>query len=474
MSASNSVRFSRDGDQFHYLWAARQCLVLLSPQSDLKAISIEGSATPDTEAASPNTGEEVIDVAEYHGGENLKDATLIRYVQLKHSTQNSTEPWPASGLKKTLAGFAKKFIALKQHRVLHGAHTNAEFRFITNRPVTQDITVSVDKVADGSLSTNSAEYRKLKSFIGLNEDDLASFCGLLKIEAEEPGFLTQRILLGQETSKYLPGHDVDAPMALKELVTRKATSEGATNSSITRTDVLRAFGISEMDLFPAPCLLNPNESFIPRVQEKDIAEQVASAQSPVLIHATAGVGKSVLATRLGACFPAGSVTVLYDCFGNGSYRRASSPRHRYKDALVQMANELSSQGLCDPLIPGLGTDNKQYLRAYLHRLQQSVASVQDRNPQALVCIIVDAADNAEMASEEMGDGHSFIRDLLKEPVIQGARLVALCRPERRHLLDISSQVIQLPLSPFNIEESRLFLRHFFQRHPKPMLANFIV
>ena len=245
-------------------------------------------------------------------------------------------------------------------------------------------------------------------------------------------------------------------------MTRKATSEGTTNSSITRTDVLRVFGTSEIDtLFPAPCLLNPNDNFVPRAQEKDIAEQVASARSPVLIHATAGVGKSVLATRLGAYFPAGSVTVLYDCFGNGSCRSASSPRHRHKDALVQIANELSSQGLCDPLIPSLGTDNKQYLRAYLHRLQQSVASVQERNPQALVCIIVDAADNAEMASEEIGDGHSFIRDLLREPVAQGARLIALCRPERRPLLDVPNKVKQVPLSPFYIEESRLFLRHFF-------------
>jgi hypothetical protein len=129
--------------------------------------------------------------------------------------------------------------------------------------------------------------------------------------------------------------------------------------------------------------------------------------------------------------------------------------------LVQIANELSSQGLCDPLIPSSTTDNKQYLKAFVHRLEQSVASVQNRNAQALVCILVDAADNAEMASQEMGDGHSFIKDLLRESVIPGARLVALCRPERRYLLDVPNEVKQVPLSPFNVEESRLFLRHFF-------------
>src|SRR5262249_39840533 len=152
---------SRDGDQFHYLWAARRCLLLLSPRSDLKAISIEGSATSDTAAAATNAGEEVIDVAEYYGGESLKDATLISYLQLKHSTQNSRMPWSASGLKKTLAGFAKKFVVLKRQDLLQGTRKAVEFRFITNRPVSRDLTVSLDEAARGSLSKDSAEYLRL-------------------------------------------------------------------------------------------------------------------------------------------------------------------------------------------------------------------------------------------------------------------------------------------------------------------------
>ena len=80
MANNNSVRFSRDGDQFHYLWAARRCLRLLSPESDLVAISIE-DASP-SENGSDRTfsgGEEIIDVAEYEGSERFEDASSVRY-----------------------------------------------------------------------------------------------------------------------------------------------------------------------------------------------------------------------------------------------------------------------------------------------------------------------------------------------------------------------------------------------------------
>ena len=41
---TNFVGASRDGDQFHYYWAARRCLKLLDPVSDLSSIVVEGVA----------------------------------------------------------------------------------------------------------------------------------------------------------------------------------------------------------------------------------------------------------------------------------------------------------------------------------------------------------------------------------------------------------------------------------------------
>ena len=115
MSDSLLVRTSRDGDQFHYLWAARRALRLLKPQSTLVALTIEGAST--TEMGSQpvvEDGEELIDIAEYYGSNELATATTGRYMQLKHSTLHSGTPFPPSGLQKTIEGFATRYKALIQ------------------------------------------------------------------------------------------------------------------------------------------------------------------------------------------------------------------------------------------------------------------------------------------------------------------------------------------------------------------------
>jgi hypothetical protein len=53
------VRYSRTGDIFHYRWADRRCLRLISPKSLLRQIVIEGSKEDEMD------GEYVIDVAEF-------------------------------------------------------------------------------------------------------------------------------------------------------------------------------------------------------------------------------------------------------------------------------------------------------------------------------------------------------------------------------------------------------------------------
>jgi hypothetical protein len=78
MTSTDLVRSSRDGDQFHYHGAARQCLKLLLLGSGLAAVSIEGSSPQDPAAVGERapddddddndpTGEYVVDIAEYYG-----------------------------------------------------------------------------------------------------------------------------------------------------------------------------------------------------------------------------------------------------------------------------------------------------------------------------------------------------------------------------------------------------------------------
>jgi hypothetical protein len=178
-------------------------------------------------------------------------------------------------------------------------------------------------------------------------------------------------------SFYLPDADADAdaPLRLKELVLRRALSEGEGNPTITKMDVLRALGTDESRLFPAPCLIKDLDAAVPRAQEPDLIRSIVHAIAPVVVHAAAGVGKTIFATRVGRGLPAGSTCILYDCFGNGQYRNASGYRHRHKDALVQIVNELAAKGLCHLLIPTSHADASAYVRSFIHRVGQAATLV---------------------------------------------------------------------------------------------------
>jgi hypothetical protein len=251
----------------------------------------------------------------------------------------------------------------------------------------------------------------------LNGTALSDFCKLLHLEGDQEGYWDQRNLLAIDTSEYLPGSDVDAPIRLKELVTRKALPESAANRTTTYTDVLRALQTDTDRLFPTPSLIQRSTGIVPREQDADLTRQIIqTAGCPIIVHADAGLGKSVFATPIGQAFPEGSVCIVYDCFGNGLYRSASGYRHRHKDALVQIANELAGRGLCYPLIPTVNADASDYMRAFLARVKTSVAALRAVNPDALLCIAIDAADNAQMAANEIGEKRSFARDLLREEI----------------------------------------------------------
>jgi hypothetical protein len=262
-SHSNLVRFSRDGDQFHYLWAARRCLNLLAPASDLKAITIEGASPTENAVSGPNpAAEEVIDVAEYFGDRAFERASLVRYIQLKHSTQTPNKPWPPSGLENTLEGFAKRYSALRPKLRKSGNGPVLEFVFVSNRPISSAIVEAVENAALRQ-SVKKADLAKLEGYTGFKGEQLSQFCKLLKFEGRHDALWDQRNILFQDVSQYLPDADVDAPAQLKELVTNKALSLAADNPVIERMDVLRALKTEESQLYPAPCRIEQLRSLRP-------------------------------------------------------------------------------------------------------------------------------------------------------------------------------------------------------------------
>ena len=197
------VRPSRDGDQFHYLWAARRCLSLLSPEQGLVGVSIEG-ASPDEilpESADP-AGDTVIDVAEYYGDTDPSRARRVRYTQLKHSSRHPQRVWTASGLQKTLKGFSAKYENLRHEFGAEDVTHRFEFRFVTNRPISLPIAQAVEDAAPGAAPRRAAprhaiqaNFKNSKRFTSLAGAELSAFCGLLHFEGRQDDYWDQRNIL---------------------------------------------------------------------------------------------------------------------------------------------------------------------------------------------------------------------------------------------------------------------------------------
>ena len=142
---SDTVRYSKAGDQFHYRWAARRCLGLLDPRSELVCITIEGVSSDESPNDDAGTGEEVVDVAEYYGDSSIKHAKKISYHQLKHSYVGNH--WTLSALRKTLTGFFKRFKIFKQEAE-DVAQQTVDFTFTTNRHVAKEVHALLGRIRE--------------------------------------------------------------------------------------------------------------------------------------------------------------------------------------------------------------------------------------------------------------------------------------------------------------------------------------
>lgn len=446
------VRYSRAGDVFHYRWAARRCLRMIHPKSSVKRIFIEGSKENAVE------GEYVIDVAEYAEETEVPYEKII-YFQLKHTTQRVDDPFTLSDLKDTIEGFAKRFSALlygedKTYQVGY-----VKFAIITNRPIANSFKEGILLIKNGDKVAQQFQ-KTLEKYTQLKDVRLQEFCASLDLIDGEGDYVAQRHELHAEISVFLAGSVDDAQIdRVIALVQDKALPQN--NGEIVREDILKRFGVnSERELFPAPLEFEKSKNFIKREQHEVLFNSVLEASTPIIIHAGGGVGKSVFSRQLVESSPSGSLGIIYDCFGSGKYRNRSESRHRHRDALVQIANEIALHGLCELLIPRSTDLDDAILRAFLSRLNIAATALKKANKDAILAILIDAADNAEMAAKEFSES-CFANQLLREQVPDGCRIIALCRTERISLLQPLSRVQQIELKPFSQAETAVHLREHF-------------
>jgi hypothetical protein len=443
-----SVKYSRAGDAFHYRWAARRCLKMLNPGSSLQCIKIEGSKAPSA------AGEFVIDLAEYSKSEA---GSAVAYYQLKHTTVRTHMAFTLSEIKDVISGFAKRY-STNSKKGKTTAHVEAaSFHFITNRPISNRLKLCVEEIRKTPTTANKLK-KDLQRITKLKGDDLSGFCQALSLTDGEGDYIVQKQKLHGEMAEFIAGfiesHEVNQ---LINLVSERVLPNS--NGEIYREDVLNRLGAtSERSLFPARPIFEKLPAVIKREQHGEILKRILTSPTPIIIHATGGVGKSVVAKQISESLPKGSAGILYDCFGGGKYRNASEPRHRAYDALTQMANEMATKGLCTLMISNPGTPLDALFRSFLERIKEALKQLRKANKKALLVLLIDAADNAEMAATEVGD-QCFANKLLREPLPTNCRLVMFCRTERINLLRPQSKVHQHLLRPFSKAESIVHLRN---------------
>ncbi|MCA3775954.1 MAG: hypothetical protein IN818_13350, partial [Cutibacterium sp.] len=270
----------------------------------------------------------------------------------------------------------------------------------------------------------------------------------------------------------MPVNDIDVAFRLKEMVRQRTLSASAETCEITRETVLAALDVDRVeDLLPAPSAIEPPLVMIERSEFRRIAEAIRQAEAPVIVRAPGGFGKSMLTLDLPRLMPTGSATVIYDCFNGGNYRALSSARHRVGTTVLQITNDLAGRSLCQPLLPRASIDASTWMRAFRVRLEQAAAAVKAVNPQALLVVIVDAGDNAEMIARDRKE-ESFAREVLREVPPPGVRIVVLCRPEREYLLAPPAGIVPIGLAGFDLAESSAHLRERFPDASAQACENF--
>jgi hypothetical protein len=444
------VRYSRAGDVFHYRWAARRCLSMINPNSKIKNIVIEGSNEPDL------LGEYVMDVTEY--SESVKGSNEdIAYFQFKHTTTKDDQCFQPNELEKTIKGFAERFLEHKNNPKTNLG--SVKFSIITNHLINNHFKQDILKIGTGR-NTSNKNKTKLEKYTSLIGQDLQEFCAALELIDSEGNYANQKYELQLEMSEFFAGKIEHTELNdIIALIQEKVLPDS--DGKIYPEDILNRFHVrSKQELFPAPAEFEILDSPIQREQHTELLNCIIQNSNPIIIHAAGGVGKSVASRQLANSLLNGSVGIVYDSFGNGTYRNRSKSRHRYHDALVQIVNELAMLGLCAPLIPRTTDLDDALLKTFLNRIKDAGGSLQQANENSLLVIFIDAADNAEMAAAEFSES-CFVKYLLRETVPDNCRIVALCRTERIGLLEPKSNVQKIELLPFSETETFDFLRQSF-------------
>lgn len=477
---------SNAGDDFHLQWAARKAIGMLHPYSTLMGIGLD-QVHPDDVGRVELGGDSLlgIDLAEYYGGKSFRSANEVVHSQLKYSTRQANKPWTASKLSP--AGKASKKCVIRRLADVY-SHYEQKFgreetlkklkiKLISNRPCdrllyeallhakrllsTRSLSVNTARLLKDMTSAQVRQINYLRRGVSLKSSEFTDFLRVFDVsECGAPSRLAMDAALFEKLGELGFGEARSRYSMLMDSIRRRMQPENRGERPLIKPDVLAALEVTDLDLlYPAPASFEQLPNPIQRENNDDWVGQITDHdQGMICIHGEGGVGKTTVIHQLCDSLPSGSVSVLFDCYGGGSYMNHESKRHGYQRAILQISNELAGK-IGTPLLINLNFSEEDYSRELSRRLKAASRLVRTQSPDALVVLVIDAADNSLSAAENWGE-KSFVSGLVTMAVPNGCRLVFTARTHRRDKLGPLANALHLEVPRFTVAESKQHIDRF--------------
>ena len=466
------ARGSNTGDDFHELWALRQSLALLDQDAVLTAVAVEGLRAED-ESGTPLDTWDGVDCTLYYGGDDAVKAERIVIAQLKYSAANPEKAWTVARLTQTsnkkkdnavVGRLAKAFTGLKNKRPDLVASGNVVVRLVSNQ--------LIDPAVVNALSDESASGRAaLLTASGLEDLDFETFAKALDLS--ECGYGSRFALEERVLSTISNWTDDDARTTVNDLLrlVHQAMLPEAKGEFITRQSILARLGFSDPGaLFPCPSAIKRVDRLIPREASRIVADRMTSGDQRICLHGGGGSGKTTALQEITRLLPIESVVIVFDGYGNGRYLDSDAYRHRPSDAFLQVSNDLARQ-LRIPLLLSR-KDNLDHPRVFKKRLERAAEVVASRHKDALLVVIVDAADNSVIAASSRAET-SFVREFVRlGDLPTNVRLVVTARTGRLPILDLPGDFKTIEIKGFDRDETAAHVRGFWKDVPDFRIDDF--
>lgn len=468
------ARASNAGDDYHELWVTRQAIRLLGDDSELKAIAVEGVSESDASGQPADTWSGV-DCTLYFGGTTEADATRVEIVQVKYSTTQPQKRWTAARLAqggKRTSIFSKLAKAWKGIVESRSRDVHVTTTLVSNQPLQPNLERAVRGVATANATAkkDTPEVR-LARVADLDAKELREFTSSLSFKCGAGSRIALEEQVLQSIGKWTD-HDLRQVTAdLQDFIRRKMMPE-ATGEPITRESVLAHLGVSDKSaLFPCPSEIELVANPVRRAAVTAASAELRESQY-VCLHGEAGVGKTTALQEIENDLPPSSIMLKYDCYGAGRYSDPSALRHRTRDAILQLTNELAVR-LRLPLLlpPSAHTD---YMRQFMRRLESAATTLRKRNSASLIVIAIDAADNAVFAAEGRRPPEPcFVADFVKlTDVPANVRFILTARTGRRDCLQLPPNYKEIQIERFSQPETAEFVSQAWRSAPSTWIEEF--